>query len=81
MRTSTGGTAKSRSNERELKTRAERYFAGGDFTVSIRNLLYAQGKVFNIYYNVPLRRLDDIKPALEANSNYLKNLTRQGLDL
>lgn len=67
-------TAASRSSERELKAAAERFFAGGDFTLSICNVLYARGRIFNIYFNLPLCRLDDIKPALEANAKYIETI-------
>ncbi|MDR2892549.1 MAG: hypothetical protein LBV80_05635 [Deltaproteobacteria bacterium] len=81
LQLSPGETIQNRSSDRELNAKAGRAFADGSFTLSIRNLLYARGKIFNIYYNVPLRQLNDIKPALEANSKYIKAVTRQGLGL
>ena len=71
---SSGGS--NRRNQAEIAAEARQYFAGGNFTLSVRNLVYLRGKVFNIYYNVPVRSVDDISKAMQGNAAYMEGVAK-----
>lgn len=63
-----------RLSKSEVAAEAKKYFASGSYTLSIRNLVYLRGRVFNIYYNAPVGSVEDISRAMEANASYMDSV-------